>query len=142
MNNVTAKEYLEQYQSADREIDELLERVKRLRSRAEKITPPYGSDGGSNPNVNTDKLPAIVELIIEEEERTNERVEQLMNLQKEIQSNIARVTDETCRTLLIMRYIGGKSFEKIADTMNYSYFHIVRRLHPKALMYIEGILRF
>lgn len=130
---MTAKEYLEQYQSADREIDELLERVKRLRSRAEKITPPYGSDGGSNPNVNADKLPAIVEMIIEEETRTNERVEQLMNLQKEIQAAISAVQDEKCRTVLIMRYIGNKSFEQIAVSMNYSYWHLTHSIHQKAL---------
>ena len=125
--------YLEQYKSAEFEIDELLDRATRLRARAERITPPYGSDGGSSPMPNIDKIPALVELIIEEEERTSHRVKELMELQKEIQAVISKVPDETCRALLIMRYIGGKSFEQIAVTMNYSHWYLTHTIHQKAL---------
>ena len=134
---MNAKEFLEQYKSAEHEIDELLDRIQTLRARAERITPPYGSDGGSSPMPNVDKIPALVEMIIEEEARTESRVRELMALQKRIQSVIARVPDESCRSLLIMRYIGGKSFEHIATALHYSYFHVVRRLHPKALDFVK-----
>lgn len=134
---MTAKEYLEQYQSADREIDELLERVKRLRSRAEKITPPYGSDGGSSPNVNVDKLPAIVETIIEEEERANSHIKELISLQDEVKAVISSVPKETYRKLLSMRYIQGISFERISVEMNYSYWHLTHYVHQKALEMVK-----
>lgn len=134
---MTAKEYLSQYQAAEREIDELLERSVLLRSRAERITPTYGSDGGGSSQPNVNKIPMIVELIIEEEERTKQRVSELIELQTEIQTAISRVPDDTCRTLLFMRYIGGKSFEAIAVSMNYSYWHLTHALHPKALQFIK-----
>lgn len=134
---MTAKEYLSQYQNADKEIDELLDRVTMLRSRAERITPPYGTDGGGSYSTNPDKIPCIVERIIEEEERTNARVEELMRIQEEIKAVIEEVPDESCRILLMMRYIGGKSFEKIAIAMNYSYWHLTHAIHPKALEMVK-----
>lgn len=134
---MTVKEYLSQYKSAEMEIEEILERLAVLRSRAERITPTYGGNGGGSPNRNVSKIPEIVEKIIEEEERNGKRVDTLMRLQEEIQNTISRVPDNTCRNLLIMRYISCKSFEQISVSMNYSYWHITHYLHPKALSMVK-----
>lgn len=50
----------------------------------------------------------------------------------EISSAICRVSDRSCRVLLIMRYLLGKSWQEIADEMHISERHVYR-LRKKAL---------
>lgn len=134
---MTAKEFLSMYEHTEIEIDELTEKVSRLRSRAEKVTPGYGGTEGGSPNVDTDKIPRLVEAIIAEEERTSERVHELEQLRNDIEHAIYDVQDNALRTLLIMRYMNGRKWEKIALSMNYSFVHVVHRMHPQALKAVK-----
>lgn len=133
---MTAKDFLSMYEHTEIEMEELTEKVARLRSRAEKVTPGYGGEGGS-PNLDADKIPRLVEAIIAEEERTSARVIEIETLRKDIETTIYAVRDNTLRTLLIMRYISGRKWESIAATMNYTFYHVVHRLHPQALKAVE-----
>lgn len=51
----------------------------------------------------------------------------------EIIRTISAVDDENLRKLLIMRYINGYTWQKIAFQMNFSFDHVVGYLHRKAL---------
>ncbi len=65
------------------------------------------------------------------------RINELEGIRKEITSAIYKVSDSVLQSLLIKRYIEGKTWECIADEMFYSSVHVQRSLHPKALAEIE-----
>lgn len=134
---MTTKEFLQLYSGTEALLQEMQNEIERLRSKAEQITPPYGGDGGSNPNVNADKIPAIVEMIIAEEERTKEEREHIAEVRADVQEAIFAVKDNTFQTLLYLRYITGRTWEQIAIIMHYSYVHVVHRLHPDALRAVK-----
>lgn len=135
----TAKEYLNRYIESEREIESLQETVLRLRSLAEKRTVSY-SDNPPSTTRNPNKIPDIVEQIITEEERIGRKVSELIETKKEIEEMIEKVKDERYRTLLRMKYIGGKGFPYISAKMGYSYEHVIQVLHNRALQEIEKLL--
>lgn len=138
---MTAKDFLSQYISAGGEIEALIDELQRLRSLAEKTTMTFESGGGSSGTRNTDKLPEAVEKIMEIEKEIGKRVAALAYLRIDIYNTICRVQDGKSRVLLMKRYIGNESFEKIAMEMGYTYNHIVKNLHPEALAAAEKVIK-
>ena len=135
---MTTKEFLQLYAATEEKLSELSERLLRLRSKAEKVTPTYEEKiGASNPTSNGDKIPSIVEKIMEEEERTADYIKEIAETRKDIESAIYAVTDSKLCTLLMMRYLNGRTFEQISVLMHYSYLHVVHRLHPEALKAVK-----
>ena len=62
-----------------------------------------------------------------------QRISELEDYQNEMLKLINNIPNSTYRTLLIEYYINCKSWERVEQDMNYSYVHIVHRLHPQAL---------
>jgi hypothetical protein len=139
--NMTAKEYLGQYISAGGEIESLLEEIQRLRSLAEKTTMSFENDGSAPGSRKTDKIPEAVEKIMEIEKEIGIRVSALAILRIDIYNTICRVPDSKLRVILLKRYIGGESFERIAYDMRYTYKHITHNLHTAALEEVEKIIK-
>jgi hypothetical protein len=137
---MTAKEYLSQYTTAAAEIEALIDEKQRLRSLAEKTTMSFESDGGASGSVNVDKIPATIEKIIEIEKEIGERITALATLRIDIYTTICKVKNGKLRVILLKRYIGNESFERIAMDTNFTYNHIVKNLHPQGLDEIEKIL--
>lgn len=138
---MTAKEYLSRYTTAGGEIDALIEEKQRLRSLAEKTTMSFESDGSAAGTRNTDKLPEAVEKIMEIESEIGRRIAELATLRIEIYTTVCKISDGKSRVLLLKRYIGGESFERIAADMGYTYNHICKNLHPDALAEVDKILQ-
>lgn len=138
---MTAKEFLSQYISAGGEIEALIEERQRLRSLAEKTTMGFENDGGAPTSRNADKIPEAVEKIMEIEEEIGKRVAALAIMRIEIYKTICQIPDGKSRVLLLKRYIGGESFERIAADMGYTYNHICKNLHPDALAEVDKILQ-
>lgn len=138
---MTAKDYLTQYVTAGGEIDALLEELQRIRSLAEKTTMSFESDGGASGTRKTDKLPEAVEKIIEIEQEIGKRVANLAFLRIDIYNTICRVQDGKSRVLLMKKYIGNETFERISTEMGYTYKHITHNLHPAALAEVEKIMK-
>ena len=67
-------------------------------------------------------------------------MDNLMNLTKIISDTIRKISDPKYQTLLNLRYLCGMPWEKVAEVMDYSYVHIVHRLHPKALEKFEEVV--
>lgn len=135
---MTTKEFLQLYAATEEKLSELNERMLRLRSKAEKITPTYEEKiGAGNPTVNGDKIPSIVEMLMEEEQRTADYIREIAETRKDIETAIFAVKDSKLCTLLMMRYMQNRTFEQISVMMHYSYLHIVHRLHPDALKAIK-----
>ena len=133
---MNAKDFLLQYRNADYEISEMTETLVRLRTRATKCTTAYGTGGGGS-QPSKDKIPAIIERIIETEKHTERRINELMNIQSIVENAISEVEDGKYKALLMMRYLNGKSFEEISVTLGYSYHYVVHDLHTKALRAIK-----
>lgn len=138
---MTAKEFLSQYGEAQAEIEALTDELTRTRSLAEKITVAFGSDGGCSGTVNTDKIPECVEKIMETEEKIHQRTLELAEIRDSVYNTISQVPDSKLRNFLVMRYIGGESFESISCKLGYTYNHIVKNLHPQGLEEINKILK-
>lgn len=125
-----AKEYLQQYRDAMRRTHAISDHIAELRAVCEQLR----TDDGHR--IALDK--AIAELV-DTEAKCKAEVEQLARLEDEIKCTINQ-TREPYRTLLYERYINGLTWEKIAVGMNYSYVHVVHRLHPEALSAVHAII--
>ncbi len=132
---MTAKEWLMRGWNINREINQLHEEREKAFSLACKTTGQ------------TDKEKVQESIKNSTEDRNirysdyskviDERTDELYKIKEEILQAINKVENGTYRTLLIARYIGFKKFEEIATEMNYSYIHVVKNLHPKALSSIR-----
>lgn len=136
---MTSKEYLQQYRDAVRRWTAAQDHLEELRAMAERITPNYGSSGGGGKQTG-DELGAAVARIVDAESRVSDELELLEATEREVIGTIDKITDRTLHTLLYERYINGKTFEAISAQMNFSYYHIVHRLHPKALKAVNMLL--
>ena len=74
------------------------------------------------------------------DEKLSTQIRMLCEIKAEITDAICLVQDSTLRSLLTERYLNLKTWEAIAECMNYSYMQICR-LHTKALDLIEEIRR-
>ena len=132
---MNTKAFLAKYREADYEITELTETLVRLRSRATKCTTAYGQTAPGQPS--KDKIPAIIERIIEAEKQTEKRLDELIDTQRDVEKAIAAVEDGKYKALLMMRYLNGKSFEEISVSLGYSYHYVVHDLHTQALRAVK-----
>lgn len=134
---MTAKEYLQQYRDAVRRAKVAQDHLAELRTIAERITPNYGASGGTHQT--GDRLGAAVARIVDAEAKVDAEIELMTATAREVRTTIEAVP-EPYQTLLYERYINGKTFETISVQMNFSYYHIVHRLHPKALKAVKMLL--
>lgn len=132
---MTPKEYLQQYRDAVRRAAAAQDHLDELRSMATRITPNYSSEGGGTHQTG-DKLGAAVAKILDAEARVDEEVELLIAVEHEVTRAINKVKDASLRTLLYERYINGKTWERIAVDMNYSY-RGVTKMHGRALQAVK-----
>lgn len=137
---MTPKEYLQQYQYSVKRARAALDHLHELQSMATRITPLYGGEGGGGQHQSGDeKMQNAVDKIIEAKNRVSDELEMLEATEREVIGTINSV-EEPFRTLLYERYINTKTFEQIAVEMNFCYYHIVHRLHPKALKAVKMLL--
>jgi BMFP domain-containing protein YqiC len=135
---MTTKEFLQLYAATEEKLSELNERMLRLRSKAEKMTPTYEEKiGSSGTFTSAEKIPSIVEMIMDEEQRTSDYIKEIAETRKDIESAIYAVKDSKLCTLLMMRYLHGRTWEQISVMMHYSYVHVVHTLHPSALKQVK-----
>ena len=55
-------------------------------------------------------------------------------------SAIAKVPKSMSRTILLERFINGKTWEQIAISLQYNYYHLIKRLKPEAIADLQTIL--
>ena len=127
---MTAKEYLSQYREAVKMIRTKQDELLALIEDATAVSPNQSGthSGGTSDKVGRKSAAAAdIEREIEEEKAA------LRVIRRDIRATIARVHSADLRRLLTYRYICGCTWERVAVKMNYSYVHIVHRLHPRAL---------
>lgn len=74
--------------------------------------------------------------IIDLEREIDRRIDEYVDLTREIETAIDRIDDDRYRDILRFRYINGWSWERIAREMHYDRRQITR-LHGLALLEIE-----
>lgn len=127
---MTAKEYLQQYGQAIKRTHAISDHLAELRAVCERLRTEDG---------HRIALDAAVAQLVDTEQKVSAEIVQLCRLETEIACTIDR-QPEPYRTLLYERYINGKTWEQIAVVLNYSYVHVVHRLHPEALRAVQEYL--
>lgn len=132
---MTAKEYLQQLRWKNARINSLLERQARYRDLATRRTASYrGMPGGG-----VNRVSSVEEYACKAADLAREidrRIDEYVDLTREIEAAIGRVPDARYRELLRLRYISEWSWEKIAVEMRYDE-RWVKQLHGYALLWIH-----
>ena len=136
---MTPKEYLQQYRNAEDSINAKLDQIHKLRELATKTTQTLTADNVQSSGSN-DKISAIVSKIVDMENEVDAEIDKLHDVKKHVQEVISAVPDAKQRAVLTRRYLNGYTWERIAADMNFSYWHVVGRLHPAGLKEIQYIL--
>lgn len=132
---MTAKEYLRQLSRKDARINALIERQQRYRELAERRTAVYRDTPGSGRRCSSSVEEYVVK-IIDLEREIDRRIGEYVDLTREIEAAIDRVSDDRYRDILRYRYINGWSWERIAREMHYE-LRWIYRLHGRALREIR-----
>jgi len=133
-DNKAKKQWLQKYQAATREIEDLIRERAVWRERGETITQvisemPHGGGASDKTGEAAARIAAIDEQILQ-------RIGELAKFRSDIECVIAGTGDDTLRRLLRLRYVKGLKWDAIAAIMNYSYRRVLS-LHGIALGKIE-----
>lgn len=119
------EEYLEQYRVLELAIENRKNEIAKLRERAVSSSVPQGGGHSTSPS---DKVGTIAAIIADEIRELEEDVLEFMSLRKKINGIIDSVEDKLDREMLWMRYIGGNTYEEIAERTGYCEHQTRRRI--------------
>lgn len=97
----------------DKEIKLLQERIEELETEAARVTPiltglPGKGSGG-------DRIGAVVEQIIEEKEKLEAALQNRQEERRKAMRFINSIADSQLRTIFVLRFVAGKSWNEVAD---------------------------
>lgn len=127
-------QYLMRYIDSKRRAKAILNEIHDLKDLATKITVTFNDMPGGGGSV--DKVGAIVANIVDLQSELAVQAKTMKAEQEIVQAVIDAVDEPDLRQLLILRYINGLTWEKIAVDMNYSWRHTLR-LHGAALAAVK-----
>ena len=130
MNKSELKQKLKSVWVMQSQVEADCQSIQALRANAERITPAYSlAPGGSGDG---QKLENNIIRIIDEENKLQDHVSELLNSITEVRNLISLVDDPLLRLILHKRYLNYQKWEQIAAELGYSWKQI-HRLHNKAL---------
>lgn len=129
MTSQDVKEYLMQYTHAKHRENALSDHIADLREMCKQLRTEDGHQIA---------LDAAVAELVDTEKKVQSEVAQLCRIEAEIDCTISRMP-EPYHTLLLERYINGKTWEQIAVALNYSY-RQTTRMHGAALIAVKHVL--
>ena len=135
---MTAKEYLRQYRTLDGKINAKCQHLEELEAKALYVSPSTENVGSRNCLPHS-RVEEITDNIMQLQNEINDKIDMLVNLEREIRHAIDKLADDKLREVLEYHYINGMTLEQTAVKMNYSYPHVCR-LHGYALMEIEKMI--
>lgn len=97
----------------EKEITLLQERIEELEAEAERVTPiltglPGKGSGG-------DRIGAVVEQLVEEKEKLEAALQNRQEERRKAMRFINSIADSQLRTIFILRFVAGKSWNEVAD---------------------------
>lgn len=132
-----AKEYLEQAYRVDHQIQSKLDQIQVLNNIATKATTTFGDiPHSSSPNPH--KMEDIILRIVALESEIQDDLEYLIELKEKATHMIKKVKNVEHRTLLEERYLNFKTWEQIAEDLQYSV-RQVYRMHGEAILECEKL---
>lgn len=132
---MTAKEWLSRARTIDGELAALMETREIMVSQLTKATQTLTGD-----TVQSSKDPHKFDELGELALQIEKAVKACHRIKSETLAVIMRVDNATFRELLVLRYLNGLTFEKIAVRMNYSW-RQVHRVHGRALIAVAEVLK-
>ena len=109
---------------------------RNLASKTEVIFSSVNSGASRKPG---SKIEDCVIKITDIEESLKNDMNKIIELKTRTMQIIDKIDIPEYKSLLIHRYICDKTWEEIAEAMDYSYVHVVNRLHPRALARVNKI---
>lgn len=135
-----AKQYLEQAKRLDDLINAKLEQIDKLRALAEKITTEYTGSEKVDSTHRNDQLARTVAKIVDLEHELNEEIDEAVNLKIYIKRLINQIDNNEYKVLLFLRYINMRTWEEIAEKMNFAVSWIYVK-HDKAIEELEKVYK-
>lgn len=126
------KEYLNQAWDLKLDIERKQKQIIELQAMAERTTSSYDALRVSGTSEHSKLENAVIRLVSIRDE-LGIKITKFSGKYEEITTVIDAVENSTYRQLLTYRYLGFMTWEAIAVEMDYSYYHVVHRIHPKAL---------
>lgn len=136
---MTPKEYLSQLRWKNAKINSLIARQQRYRELATRRTAVYRDTPGGGRR-SSSSAEEYVCRIVDMEREIDRRIDEYVDLTREIEGRIRTLEDERYRAILCFRYINEWSWVKIAQEMNYS-LDWVWELHGRALREFSRIFK-
>lgn len=132
---MTTKEYLNQISRLNRMINNKLSELAELKELSKSISAVSNKERVQT-SMEQDKIGNVLSKIDEMEREIDKMIDYYSDKRMHIIGQIDSMEDENSYDILFSRYIEKKTFEKIADTKNYSFRQIIR-LHGIALKQFE-----
>lgn len=129
---MTAKEYLQRYQTAYREAQDTELRMAQLRL---KYAAPAAIEYSDMPKAYSSEHD-LSDYIVKMDELTDHLISKYtrcMGIEADILERLDMMEKQEEREVLRMRYIDGCRWDEIADKLHYTYRHVTR-LHGTALL--------
>lgn len=129
---MTAKDFLRQVRMVDRRVDELSERLDRIRAKLEagRMSTITGMPRGG-----ASDWTATADRLIELELRVNAQIREMVRRKLEAIDAINAVEEDRLREVLELYYIDGFTWDQVAERMELDK-RWVFRLHGRALLKI------
>ena len=137
--NLTAKDYLQQAYRIDQRINSKIEQVQSLRMLAEKATSTLSNTPVKGTR-NVSRMEDVITKMVDLESEINSDLNRLLDLKHEIITIVKCVKNPELQTLLELRYLCFKTWEKIAVEVSWS-IRQVYYMHGEALREVEQIRR-
>lgn len=134
---MTAKEYLNQARTLDRHINYKLAQIQQLRELSEKATSTYIAERVSG-TPQRSRMANCVERMVDLEKEIETDIDRLVDLKRSIRKIIASVPNEKQRMVLELRYLNGYTWEKVAVESGCT-FQWVHILHGRALKRLSPV---
>jgi hypothetical protein len=138
-DHMKAKDFMSQALHIDEDINSKIEQVMALRELASKASATLTKARVSETKDVCRMEDAIINMM-ELESDINADVARLVELKREIVLVVNRVENHAYQTLLSLRYLCFKTWEQVAEKMNYSIQH-THRIHGNALEAVDAVLR-
>ena len=133
---MTTKDYLNQINRLDKSIQNKLSELLQYRELSVSLS-AVSSDIKVRISPEVDRIGRSIARLEELEQQLDRMIDCFVDKKTHIIAQIDDIEDEMHYQVLFARYIECKTFEKIAEELNYSFRQIVR-VHEKALAEFEG----
>lgn len=111
---MTAHEWMMRYRYAEGKVRRANEEIRRCREAATGVSPARGGGGGRGGDT-TSKVERFAIRMADIEETIREETEEKERTKREIRQVIAKLQNETARTLMGGYYLRGQSWEEAAQ---------------------------